>query len=248
MPADPPGDRNTAATHVGHLRFGPVGQRSPETKPTPPPPPPPPTPAPSRTPAPTPAPAPAPLRGVSAPSPEVLDNLEHTWLEMLERETAKMPSLADAFHAGRTASPAEIGAVVEHAQQIETWYTNFLPVARQLAKHDRTRLLDRVNAYIDDMRETIAIYRTMQQDARTADRALHTIMTASNEDTRARLGAMHDAAKRRSTMRTRSGGSRSRAEDARNPATHCTQQRFIRCRSIAHLQTINCDLIIISKL
>jgi hypothetical protein len=123
----------------------------------------------------------------------VLDNLEHTWLDMLERETAKMPPLTQAFHADRPATPAEIGAVVVHAQQIETWYANFLPVARQLANHGRTRLIERVNAYLDDMRATVAIYKTMHQDACTSDGTLRTIMRASNDDTHTRFGAMHDA-------------------------------------------------------
>ena len=80
-----------------------------------------------------------------------------------------------------------------HAQQNETWYANFLPVARQLAEHGRTRLIERVNAYLDDTRAQVAIYKKMHEDACASDRTLHAIMAASNDDTHTRFGAMHDA-------------------------------------------------------
>ncbi|MDQ6942471.1 MAG: hypothetical protein M3169_08165 [Candidatus Eremiobacteraeota bacterium] len=127
------------------------------------------------------------------PQPVPLDRVEQNWIDTLERERAKIPRLEDAFHAGRPATPAEIGAVVIHAQQIENWFAGFLTVAQDLAAHGHTRLLQRINTYLADIREARAIYQKMQQDAGASQNATGAIMTASNQDTLKRLEAMHDA-------------------------------------------------------
>ncbi len=133
------------------------------------------------------------LKPQPQPQPVPLDRVEQNWIDTLERERAKIPSLADAFHAGRPATPAEIGAVIIHAQQIENWFAGFLKVAQELTAQGHTRLLHLVNAYLEDIRETRAIYQKMQQDARASQNTIGAIVTASNQDTLTRLGAMHDA-------------------------------------------------------
>jgi hypothetical protein len=133
------------------------------------------------------------LNSQPQPQPVPLDRVEQNWIDTLERERAKIPPLEAAFHAGRPATPAEIGAVIVHAQQIENWFAGFLTVAQDLAAHGHTRLLHLVNAYLDDIRQTRAIYQKMQQDARASQNAIGAIVTASNQDTLARFEAMHDA-------------------------------------------------------
>jgi hypothetical protein len=125
------------------------------------------------------------------PPPPSLAHVEQTWLDTLEREAAKI-DLTSAFPSGRAATAAEIGAVVAHAQQIERWYASFLPVARQLAAQGHGRLIERVNTFLNDMRESRAIYEKMQQDARASQAATAAYATKSNEDVMAGFTAMHD--------------------------------------------------------
>ncbi len=87
---------------------------------------------------------------------------EQYWLDVLERESAKVsPSLTALVPVDRQAAVAQLQRAVDYTHNVETWYLSIVPTAKTLAGSGFGRLLSRLNELLAQIRLSRSLCETM---------------------------------------------------------------------------------------
>jgi hypothetical protein len=125
--------------------------------------------------------------------------LEQSWSAALEQANTQITANIDhSMPHGRVATAAEIASIIDYVQRCEDYIRGtYEQVALRLKELGLSRLFERMQAIVSDLRGAEQVYKQMHSSALAAQEQITRIQ---QESAHAWIGAMEDTMKRRQDM------------------------------------------------